>query len=57
LGQQEHVKKRTAPYKYPRLVEFVAELPKTVSGKIRRAELRTNELQKARGHRHTEAKL
>jgi acyl-coenzyme A synthetase/AMP-(fatty) acid ligase len=37
-------------------VEFVAELPKTVSGKIRRAELRTNELQKARGH-HTEAKL
>lgn len=54
---QEHVKKRTAPYKYPRLVEFVAELPKTVSGKIRRAELRTNELQKARGHHHTEAKL
>jgi acyl-coenzyme A synthetase/AMP-(fatty) acid ligase len=38
-------------------VEFVAELPKTVSGKIRRAELRTNELQKVRGHRHTEAKL
>lgn len=37
---QEHVKRTTAPYKYPREVEFVAELPKTVSGKIRRAELR-----------------
>lgn len=37
---QEHVKKVTAPYKYPRAVEFVAALPKTVSGKIRRVELR-----------------
>ncbi|MCP3104456.1 AMP-binding protein [Myxococcus sp. K15C18031901] len=37
---QEHVKRVTAPYKYPRDVEFVTELPKTVSGKIRRAELR-----------------
>jgi acetyl-CoA synthetase len=37
---QEHVKKTTAPYKYPRLVYFVDELPKTVSGKIRRTELR-----------------
>ena len=37
---QEHVKKVTAPYKYPRIVEFVAELPKTISGKIRRAEIR-----------------
>ncbi|XXF81513.1 AMP-binding protein [Myxococcaceae bacterium GXIMD 01537] len=37
---QEHVKHTTAPYKYPREVEFVTELPKTVSGKIRRAELR-----------------
>ena len=37
---QEHVKKTTAPYKYPRLVEFVAELPKTISGKIRRVEIR-----------------
>ncbi|MFY2562429.1 acyl-CoA synthetase [Corallococcus terminator] len=37
---QEHVKRTTAPYKYPREVEFVTELPKTVSGKIRRAELR-----------------
>jgi acetyl-CoA synthetase/medium-chain acyl-CoA synthetase len=37
---QDHVKRVTAPYKYPRIVEFVSELPKTVSGKIRRIELR-----------------
>ncbi len=37
---QEHVKAQTAPYKYPRLVEFADELPKTTSGKIKRAELR-----------------
>lgn len=37
---QDHVKKVTAPYKYPRHVEFVEELPKTISGKIRRTELR-----------------
>jgi acyl-coenzyme A synthetase/AMP-(fatty) acid ligase len=37
---QEHVKAVTAPYKYPRIVEFVDELPKTASGKIKRAELR-----------------
>ncbi len=37
---QEHVKKSTAPYKYPRIVEFVKELPKTISGKIRRVEIR-----------------
>jgi acyl-coenzyme A synthetase/AMP-(fatty) acid ligase len=37
---QAHVKRLTAPYKYPREVEFVDELPKTVSGKIRRVELR-----------------
>jgi acyl-coenzyme A synthetase/AMP-(fatty) acid ligase len=37
---QEHVKRVTAPYKYPRIVEFADELPKTPSGKIRRAELR-----------------
>jgi acetyl-CoA synthetase len=37
---QDHVKKITAPYKYPREIEFVAELPKTTSGKIRRVELR-----------------
>ena len=38
---QDHVKEQTAPYKYPRIVDFAAELPKTASGKIRRAELRT----------------
>ncbi len=37
---QEHCKQATAPYKYPREVEFVTELPKTISGKIRRVELR-----------------
>jgi acyl-coenzyme A synthetase/AMP-(fatty) acid ligase len=37
---QDHVKRVTAPYKYPRIVEFVDELPKTASGKIKRAELR-----------------
>jgi acetyl-CoA synthetase len=37
---QEHVKRITAPYKYPRIVEFADELPKTPTGKIRRAELR-----------------
>lgn len=37
---QDHVKKVTAPYKYPRIIEFVEELPKTISGKIRRVEIR-----------------
>jgi acyl-coenzyme A synthetase/AMP-(fatty) acid ligase len=37
---QDHVKSRTAPYKYPRVVDFAAELPKTASGKVRRALLR-----------------
>lgn len=37
---QDHVKRETAPYKYPRVVEFVDELPKTISGKIRRVEIR-----------------
>lgn len=37
---QEHVKTVTAPYKYPRIIEFVSELPKTISGKIRRVEIR-----------------
>jgi acetyl-CoA synthetase len=37
---QEHVKKVTAPYKYPRIIEFVSELPKTISGKIRRVQIR-----------------
>jgi len=40
LELQEHVKKVTAPYKYPRIIEFVEELPKTISGKIRRVEIR-----------------
>jgi acetyl-CoA synthetase len=39
---QEHVKNTTAPYKYPRIVEFVQELPKTISGKIKRKELRSS---------------
>jgi acetyl-CoA synthetase len=37
---QDHVKAQTAPYKYPRLLEFAEALPKTPSGKIKRAELR-----------------
>ena len=41
---QDHVKRLTAPYKYPRKIEYVAELPKTTSGKIRRIELRQKEL-------------
>jgi acyl-coenzyme A synthetase/AMP-(fatty) acid ligase len=48
---QDHVKQITAPYKYPRAVEFVDELPKTVSGKIRRVELREAELSKERARR------
>lgn len=40
---QTFVKKQTAPYKYPRVVEFVTELPKTISGKIRRTEIRGDE--------------
>jgi acyl-coenzyme A synthetase/AMP-(fatty) acid ligase len=40
---QEHVKAQTAPYKYPRVVEFAAELPKTASGKVRRALLRAQQ--------------
>src|SRR5439155_968532 len=46
---QEHVKRVTAPYKYPRAIEFVASLPKTVSGKIRRVELRESEAGRALG--------
>ncbi|MBE6564109.1 MAG: acetyl-CoA synthetase [Ruminococcaceae bacterium] len=40
---QNHVKKTTAPYKYPRVVEFVKELPKTLGGKIKRNEIRKND--------------
>ncbi|MFX3673240.1 MAG: acyl-CoA synthetase MbcS [Paenisporosarcina sp.] len=43
---QNHVKELTAPYKYPREITFIKELPKTASGKIRRIELRTQELSK-----------
>jgi len=46
---QEHCKRVTAPYKYPREIEFVDELPKTVSGKIRRVELRRAEEARKRG--------
>ena len=37
---QNHVKKETAPYKYPRVIEYVDELPKTLGGKIKRAQIR-----------------
>ncbi|HJK62328.1 MAG TPA: AMP-binding protein [Methanocorpusculum sp.] len=43
---QDYVKRTTAPYKYPRQIEFVTELPTTISGKIKRAELRNRELQR-----------
>jgi acyl-coenzyme A synthetase/AMP-(fatty) acid ligase len=41
---QDHCKQVSAPYKYPREIEFVSELPKTISGKIRRVELRQREI-------------
>ncbi|HKK34410.1 MAG TPA: AMP-binding protein [Desulfomicrobiaceae bacterium] len=40
---QNHVKKVTAPYKYPRIIDFVSELPKTISGKIKRGEIRARD--------------
>ena len=40
---QSHVKEMTAPYKYPRKIEFIDELPKTTSGKIKRVDLRKRE--------------
>lgn len=43
---QDHVKNTTAPYKYPRIIEFVEALPKTISGKIKRAEIRKNDAAK-----------
>lgn len=43
---QNHVKRETAPYKYPRIIEFVDELPKTISGKIRRVEIRDKDNRK-----------
>ena len=48
LSLQNHVRQSTAPYKYPRAIEFVTELPKTISGKIRRVELREQEIQKSK---------
>ena len=48
---QDHVKSVTAPYKYPREIEFVTGLPKTISGKIRRTELRDRELARKQGAR------
>ena len=42
---QNHVKHVTAPYKYPRIIEFVDALPKTISGKIRRVEIRERDKQ------------
>ena len=47
LELQEFVKRNTAPYKYPRIISFVNELPKTVNGKIRRVEIRTGDLKEA----------
>lgn len=44
---QDHVKKNTAPYKYPRMIDYVAELPKTISGKIKRAEIRDRDRKNA----------
>ncbi|GLI46856.1 acetyl-CoA synthetase [Methanoculleus bourgensis] len=44
---QKHVKRVTAPYKYPRAIEFVSELPKTISGKIKRHELRELEMKRS----------
>ena len=40
---QDHVRNVTAPYKYPRIIEFATELPKTISGKIRRVEIREHD--------------
>lgn len=46
---QNHVKHETAPYKYPRIIEFVDELPKTISGKIRRVEIRERDEKESKG--------
>lgn len=49
IDLQNHVKTITAPYKYPRKIEFVTDLPKTTSGKIHRVELRHLEKQRKQG--------
>ena len=46
---QDYVKRQTAPYKYPRIVEFIDELPKTISGKIRRVEIKEKDLASTKG--------
>jgi acetyl-CoA synthetase len=51
---QNHVKTTTAPYKYPRAIEFVEELPKTISGKVRRVELRNLEMKRYQEAHHEE---
>ncbi|MDR1734105.1 MAG: AMP-binding protein [Oscillospiraceae bacterium] len=43
---QEHVKRVTAPYKYPRIIDFVTELPLTINGKIRRSEIKKKDMEK-----------
>jgi len=52
---QNHVKKVTAPYKYPRTIEFVSSLPKTISGKIKRNELREMEMQKFQNNNNNQS--
>lgn len=47
---QNHVKHVTAPYKFPRIIEFVDSLPKTISGKIRRVEIREGDKMKSIKH-------
>ena len=54
---QNHVKKVTAPYKYPRAIEFVDSLPKTISGKIKRNELRDREMKKSLNGTHVAEKV
>jgi acyl-coenzyme A synthetase/AMP-(fatty) acid ligase len=54
---QDFVKRTTGPYKYPRAIEFVKELPKTVSGKIRRVELRMREWEGYSSHGKKLSKL
>ena len=54
---QNHVKKVTAPYKYPRAIEFVDSLPKTISGKIKRNELRDREMKKSLNGTHVVKKV
>ena len=53
---QDFVKKETAPYKYPRKIEFVAELSKTTSGKIRRTEIRRRDIERLRAEQQAAAK-